>query len=126
MAEYNTLVQDFNHVADFVTVYISEAHPLDEWGLNHERYSRNQQMNLTERLSSAEMMKAEGMLGNIVVESMDNESIDLYASLPDRLVVVVDNVIEYKSGLGPFGYKPDQSLRKWLQKWTTKQVNNVA
>lgn len=121
LGEYNKLVQDFEEIADFVTVYTSEAHPLDEWAIFHETYKRNQHCSMADRISAANVLKAEGILGNLVVESMANEAEELYASLPERLVVVVDGVVKFKGGLGPFGYQPE-AVRTWLRKWTKRNT----
>ncbi|XP_060602531.1 type I iodothyronine deiodinase-like [Ruditapes philippinarum] len=114
LPEYNKLVQEFAQIADFVTVYTAEAHPLDEWALlDHEKFSRLQHSTIEERMSSANVLKSEGLVGELVVESMENRSADVYASLPERLYVILDGKIVFKGGLGPFDYRPE-AVRKWI------------
>lgn len=115
MKEYNKLVQDYASLADFVTVYISEAHPLDEWALlNHEKYSRLQHRTLDERLTSAAVLKSEGLLGNLVVESLENVSSDVYAAQPERLYIILDGKVVFKGGFGPMDYSP-KKVEQWLK-----------
>lgn len=114
LPEYNKLVQDYARIADFVTVYTSEAHPLDEWALlDHEKFSRLQHRTIAERMSSANVLKNEGLVGELVVESMENESAQVYASQPERLYVILDGKIVFKGGLGPMDYQPE-AVRKWI------------
>lgn len=120
--EYNKVVQEYIAVADFLTVYISEAHPLDEWALlSHKKYSRLQHRTLDERMSSATVLKDEGILGELVVESMENAAVDLYAALPERLVIILDGIVVYKGGLGPMNYRPED-VGKWLKNNVTCTV----
>lgn len=122
LPKYNEIVQSFGKVADFVTVYIAEAHPLDEWALlNHEKFSRLQHRTLDERLSSASVLKSEGILGDLVVESMDNAALGLYAAQPERLYIIQDGDIVYKGGMGPIGYRPED-IKVWLEKYASSKV----
>lgn len=112
---YNGLLTRFGHLVDFLTIYTAEAHPLDEWALlNHATFSRLQHRTLDDRISSAMVLKSEGLLGNVVVDSMDNLAAEMYSSQPERIFVIVDRVIRYKSTMGPFGYKPEE-VEKWLE-----------
>jgi hypothetical protein len=122
MPEYNKLVQDFVQIADFITVYTAEAHPLDEWALlDHEKFSRLQHRTIEERMSSANVLKSEGLVGELVVESMKNRSADLYASQPERLYVILDGKIVFKGGLGPMDYRPE-AVRKWINEHQSFKV----
>ena len=121
LAEFNEIVRDFKDVADFVMVYISEAHPLDGWAVNHETYKRYQHTSLEERFEAAKVLKDEGIDCEVVVESMTDESIEMYASLPERLYIIQDGVIRLRGGLGPFNYEP-KVVRKWLEKNCKEEV----
>ena len=46
---------------------------------------------------------------------MADEANARYAAWPERLYVVVDGVVAYKGGPGPFGYVLDD-VRTWLQR----------
>lgn len=45
-----------------------------------------------------------------------------YAAWPERLYIIVDGVIVYKSGPGPFGYVLDD-VRSWLEKHVVGKSN---
>lgn len=116
MGVYNDIVLKYENSADFLTIYTSEAHPLDEWGLlNHEKYSRNQHVSIEDRIEAANVFKKEGILGELAVDSLQNDGPKVYASLPERLYVILDGVIVYKGGMGPQMYKPEEVVA-WLDK----------
>lgn len=115
---YNAMVTKYGQVANFLTVYTSEAHPLDGWALlNHEKFSRSQHTTIKERITAAHVLKSEGLQGGLVADSIKNEGPILYGSLPERLYVIQDGFIRFKGGRGPFMYNIDD-VRAWLDKNT--------
>lgn len=101
----------------FRRVYVSEAHPVDEWrvyaGIDYKQPTR-----LNERWAACQQLLAEnpGLKADLVLDNMENEAEKRYAAHPERLYVV-DNTsgcVAYKGGMGPFGYSPDE-LRAFLQ-----------
>jgi type I thyroxine 5'-deiodinase len=48
-----------------------------------------------------------------VVDTMANEANRRYDAWPERLYVIVDGVVVYKGGPGPFDYRLDECLG-WL------------
>ncbi len=52
-------------------------------------------------------------LGTVVVDTIEGEAEARYAAWPERLFVVVDGVVVYKGGPGPFGYVLSD-VEKWL------------
>ena len=117
--DFNKVVSEFDSCADFVTVYISEAHPLDGWTLKGNAYSINQHTKIEERIDAAELLKDTGIACPVVMDTMENESVYQYASLPETLYIIQDGVVKLKDH-GPYGdYNPD-SVRKWLQSYTKR------
>jgi hypothetical protein len=50
-----------------------------------------------------------GMTMPMVVDAMDDRVGHLYSGMPDRLYVLdADGRVAYKSGRGPFGFKPGE------------------
>jgi len=106
--------------AEFLTVYIKEAHPLDEW-----RMDENDKQNVCyqqPRTMAARLAIANDFVSRfhyplpLAVDGMDNGAERLYAGWPERLYVVdTDGRIAYKGEPGPFGYHPDE-LARWLAK----------
>jgi len=122
---YNGMVRRYSDVADFVTVYVAEAHPLDGWALlNHNKYSRHQHKDLQERISAALVLQEAGLDGSLLVDSMCNQGPEVFAALPERMYVILDGVVTYKGGLGPFGYQPEQVAR-WLKRWQESMTINA-
>jgi type I thyroxine 5'-deiodinase len=103
--------------ASFVTVYVKEAHPQDEWQMdsNEEQgVCYMQPTTLAERVVIAndfvERAKYEIPL---YVDDIENRADDLYAAWPERLYVIDGGRVAYKGGMGPFEYEPDE-VEAWL------------
>jgi len=108
----------FSDIADFVTVYISEAHPYESGDLpenyefkfgSHERFE--------ERIEAAESLNQKfknlSIACPLLVDFMDNKANKAYGALPERLYVLFNGKIAYMGGQGPFGYKINE-VEDWL------------
>jgi hypothetical protein len=99
-------------------VYVREAHPTDGWRmLSNDRagIAILQPQSKTERDEVArKCCSSLGITMPMVVDDMDDHVGHLYSGMPDRLYVLDrDGKVAYKSGRGPFGFKPgemEQSL----------------
>ena len=105
--------------ATFVTIYIKEAHPLDEWQMDsnvEEDVCYRQPRTLAERVSIAnDFVKRFGYSIPLLVDDMGNRANTLYAGWPERLYVIDEaGRIAYKGKPGPFGYHPEE-VETWLQ-----------
>lgn len=111
--KFGKLRENFSGVADFVTVYIAEAHPAERGhfrvGGEGGNYDIDTHANIADRLAAATELKeeaGEALKGcKILVDPMDDRANIAYAALPERLYVVQDGQIVYQGGLGPFDYK---------------------
>ncbi|MBX3443449.1 MAG: deiodinase family protein [Planctomyces sp.] len=107
--------------AEFLTVYVREAHPTDGWQLSvNETHGVTlpQPQTQAERESVAQQCQARLRLPwDMVVDTIDDAAGQAYSGMPSRLYVIDRaGVVVYKSGRGPFGFKPaemEQSLI-WL------------
>ena len=104
--------------ARFVTVYIKEAHPLDEWQMTSnekEDVCYTQPRSLAERVTIAnDFVKRFSYKIPLLVDGMDNAANALYAGWPERFYIVgTDGRIAYKGKTGPFGYHPEE-VEAWL------------
>lgn len=115
---FNKVVSEFDSSADFVAVYISEAHPLEGWALKDNKYSIGQLSQIEDRRSAAEMLKDAGIACPVVMDTMKNQAIDEYAALPEALYIIEDGDVKLKC-LGPFTYNPEH-VRKWLQSYVKR------
>jgi len=88
------LFQNFANVADFLTVYISEAHTMDEWPYGN-KVCLNQPKTIEERLEIANrFVKDTGYKVPLVVDSIDNIFESKFASWPERYYVIKDGKMD--------------------------------
>lgn len=100
-------MEDFSSVADFLTVYIEEAHASDGWAFKNNVDIRRHR-DLQERLQAARLLLDRNPGCPVVVDTMENRSSQLYAALPERLYVLQEGRILYKGGPGPWNYHPEE------------------
>ena len=111
------MAADNAHLADFVVVYIEEAHPTDGWAFpgNHEI---SQHRTLEDRLAAAARLNDWSLPDNmtVVVDSMSDELNRAYGGLYDRLYVIHNGRVEYQGQRGPAGFRPGE-VASWLRKY---------
>ncbi len=103
---------------NFVTVYIKEAHPQDEWQMpenEKEAVCYPQPRSLSQRVAIAnDFAKRFRYEVPLLVDDIDNRGNSLYAGWPERFYIVdARGVIVYKGKPGPFGYHPEE-VEAWL------------
>uniref|UniRef100_A0A1A8MQ43 Iodothyronine deiodinase n=1 Tax=Nothobranchius pienaari TaxID=704102 RepID=A0A1A8MQ43_9TELE len=111
---FKQLVRDFSDVADFLVVYIAEAHPADGWAFSNN-IDINQHRSLEHRLEAAQILVQNEPLCPVVVDVMSNVAAEKYGAQPERLYVLQARKVLYKGSMGPWGYSP-QEVRSVLQK----------
>lgn len=104
---------------DFVTVYVKEAHPTDEWQMpeNEEQgICYLQPRNTAERVAIAnDFVKRYHYALPLVVDPFENPANAAYAAWPERAYIVgADGRIAYKGGTGPFNFDPEE-VEAWLE-----------
>ncbi len=105
-----------------MAVYVREAHPTDGWRMeSNDRagISILQPKAKADREAvSNRCCTALHVTMPMVVDDMDDHVGHLYSGMPDRLYVLDrEGKVAYKSGRGPFGFKPgemEQSLAMLL------------
>jgi hypothetical protein len=108
--------------ARFLTLYIKEAHPEDEWQMeSNERENDNvcypQPTTTAERVRIANDFVKRFQYGlPLAVDPIANEANAVYAGWPERFYIVDEQgVIVYKGKPGPFGFHPEE-VEAWLAK----------
>ncbi len=104
-------------------VYVREAHPTDGWSMeSNDRVgvSLAQPRTYDERVAVAQTCGKRLNLGfPMLVDSLDDAVGARYSGMPSRLYLIDSaGKVAYKSGRGPFGFKPaelEQSLVLLLQ-----------
>jgi type I thyroxine 5'-deiodinase len=105
--------------AQFLIVYIKEAHPSDDWAskVRSDLAYIKDPTNLFERSQVAATCMSDLEI-NIpcVIDDMENTSARAYRGWPDRLFIVgTDGKLAYVGGPGPFGFLPGE-MEKALKK----------
>jgi hypothetical protein len=114
------LYDDYKDHVDFLTIYIREAHPQDEWQMKSNLKDKDdvcytQPKNLEQRVAIASDFTKRFKFGvPFGIDQMSNAANDAYAAWPERLYVIDETGhISYKGGNGPFKYDPKE-VRAWL------------
>lgn len=113
------MYERFKDHAEFLTIYIKEAHPDDEWQMDvnlKEDVCYVQPKTLEQRVAIANDFSRRFKYPlPLAVDTMDNAAEQAFAAWPERLYVIgEDGKIVYQGGLGPFDYKPEE-VRAWLE-----------
>ena len=119
LADFKQVVADFSDVADFVTIYISEAHAINQWNFPGNKYKIKKHTSLQDRIQAANFLLDDEELrppGTFLIDTMDNEADLLYGGMPERLYIILDGVVVYGGRKGPVGYKLNK-VREWLEKY---------
>jgi Iodothyronine deiodinase len=103
---------------DFLTVYVREAHPTDEWQMKSnvkDDVCYAQPKTLEQRLAIAnDFTKRFKFTLPFGIDDMSNAADTAYSAWPERLYVIDESGhIAYRGGIGPFNYKPAE-VRAWL------------
>jgi alkylhydroperoxidase family enzyme len=122
------LHQRYGNRVQFLAVYVREAHPVEGWRMaSNDRagVTVKQPTSKNERTAVATTCcTALEMTMPLVVDELDDRVGNAYSGMPDRLYVIDrDGRVAYKSGRGPFGFKPgemEQSLVMLLLDQQTK------
>jgi hypothetical protein len=105
--------------ASMLTVYIEEAHAVDEWAVplprrtgGHIKFART----IQDRIQAArDFVRDHSYPGDLVCDSMEGDMVRCFDAWPERLYIIEDGVVVYKGGIGPFLYEPKEVLQ-WLQR----------
>jgi len=126
LERFSQMVEKFSASADFVCVYIAEAHPAEKrhFGGN---YDINTHAAFSDRLAAAHVFLREfdellqkkfpalDVDVEVVVDPMEDEANRKYAALPERLFGIIGGKVGYVGAVGPYGYDIDE-LEEWIQK----------
>ena len=115
--QFRSLIGRFGNVADFIVVYIEEAHPSNGWKFG-DNFDISDHRFIYDRLAAAKVMQELVPECDVVVDTMKNTANLYYGAYYERLYVVLDNVIVYAGERGPQGYRMGE-LETWLEKYTS-------
>jgi hypothetical protein len=112
------LFEDYGERADFLTVYIKEAHPEDEWQMEsnvEQDVCYRQPRSTAERVAIArDFSQRFDFRVPLLVDPIENPANDVYAGWPERIYILDEQrTIVYKGKTGPFGFHPEEA-EAWL------------
>ncbi|GAC1618369.1 MAG: hypothetical protein PVS2B2_11100 [Candidatus Acidiferrum sp.] len=112
------IYNDYKDHANFLTIYVREAHPADEWQMksNVKDYvCYAQPKTLQQRVTIAnDFVHRFHYPLPFGIDDMNNTANDAYSAWPERIYIVgEDGRLTYRGGMGPFDYHPDEA-RSWL------------
>jgi alkylhydroperoxidase family enzyme len=128
------LYQRYKDRATFAMVYVREAHPTDGWSMeSNDRVGVHlrQPRSYAERVEVAQTCgRTLGLGMPMLVDTLDDQVGARYSGMPSRLYLIDrEGKVAYKSGRGPFGFKPDeleQSLLLMLEEQTAAGTRQGA
>jgi hypothetical protein len=127
------LYRRFKDRATFVMVYVREAHPSDGWSSENNfrlGITLAQPRTYEERVAAAQSCGTRINLSfPMLVDTINDAVGGRYSGMPSRLYLIDgDGTIAYKSGRGPFGFKPaelEHSLLLLLQDgWASRSAED--
>jgi hypothetical protein len=112
----------FSNQADFLCVYLAEAHSTDEWPVGVEP-KLLQATNLPERAAAAKSFVASTKFNwPVACDNMKNEFLEQFGAWPVRFFVLQDNKCIFKSMLDKNYWFDVSELKAWL----AEHLQNVA
>ncbi|KAK3098255.1 hypothetical protein FSP39_017648 [Pinctada imbricata] len=122
--DFCSVVRDYSSVADFIIIYILEAHPIDEWSIMGTEYSTmKQHKSFEQRVDAAKVLEKKNIPCPIYVDKFDNEAAFKYAGVPERLYVIHERVVRYvgcAGSPGPKDFRPAE-VREWLGEYVASR-----
>jgi thiol-disulfide isomerase/thioredoxin len=107
------LYRKYKDRANFVMIYVREAHPTDGWKMDSNEMvgvSLPQPATYDERVKVAQICGDRLDLGfPILVDTIDDAVGSYYSGMPSRLYLIdSEGKVAFKNGRGPFGFKPEE------------------
>lgn len=114
---------------EFLAIYVREAHASDGWRMvSNERSGIKiaQPKSYDERATTAQLCRAAlNCSMPLLVDTIDDEVNNRYSGAPMRLYVIDrEGKVAYKSGRGPFGFKPAELEQALLMTLVDQQMQN--
>ncbi|XP_019617258.1 PREDICTED: type I iodothyronine deiodinase-like [Branchiostoma belcheri] len=124
LSDFAALAEDYRNAANFLLVYIEEAHPSDGWCF-HSGPQIRQHRTVEQRCDAARAMLHDrrGLGFDVAVDTMRNAANHTYGAFPDRLYIIHNGVIAHEGGKGPFLFNPAE-VRHWLNQHLNALDNN--
>ena len=120
-AAFSKMVERFADVADFVIIYIAEAHASDAWVIHGNRFTIQTHRSLDERFAAAQQLYDQQVPCRLLVDNMDDNASLQYSARPERLYVISEGKVAFQGGRGPLLYSVAE-VEKWLLEYRQKKL----
>ena len=120
--DFCKIASSYADVADFVTVYIEEAHPVESWVFSNNVVV-NAHCKIEDRIEAANQLLAQKPPFPIVCDVMDDTANYAYGALYERLFVIHRGEIAYEGGRGPMFYRLYE-IQVWLENYKKLSTEN--
>ncbi|KAK2153525.1 hypothetical protein LSH36_294g03016 [Paralvinella palmiformis] len=117
-AAFCRVAADYSPFADFLTIYINEAHPVEGWTFKNN-IAIGRHRTIDDRIAAARLLVDQRPPFPVVVDSMADEGNYAYGVLYERLYVIIDGTVVFQGGRGPRYYFIDE-VEQWLKNYTNK------
>ena len=119
LEKFGAVSREFQDLADFISIYISEAHPYDSGDLAETyEWKIKTHQEFEERIEAAKALETAckdiNITSPLLVDFMDDRCNQTYGAAPERLYIILNGKIVYMGGCGPFGYKLEE-VEEWLK-----------
>ena len=113
--DFCKIASSYADVADFVTVYIEEAHPVESFALRNN-LKINAHNEIDDRIEAAKHLLTKRPPFPIVCDVMDDTAKYDYGCVNERLYVILRCEIAYEGGQGPMYYSLVE-VQQWLDNY---------
>ena len=120
MEHFKKVASTFASFADFLVVYIEEAHPSDGWSFK-DNFDIASHQSIEDRISAAQVLRDTKTPISIVVDHINYNANKAYGGLFERLYVLQEGKVEYQGGRGPQNCHVPE-VEEWLKVYTNNNV----
>jgi|SaaInlStandDraft_6_1057023.scaffolds.fasta_scaffold29553_3 hypothetical protein len=115
------MASDFADFADFVTVYISEAHPADGWSIDGGAVGGTcylqPRTNKQRQMVASALKEDKHFWSPLYIDDVESKAGEIaYCALPERIYVILDNKVVLRGGIGPMFYS-FAPVRQYLENY---------
>lgn len=110
LPKFLEMQREFAEMADFAVVYLEEAHPTDGWLYGQVKHLTKQPTTLAQRCAMAQILADELKFLRcpktvpVCVDRMDNAASHAFGAIPERLIILKGDKVQFVGGAGPSGY----------------------
>ena len=113
--------REFADIADFVMIYVQEAHPDDGWRMKNN-YNIRFHRSIEDRIEASQTLRS--LLPSTIplyVDTIENKASTAYSGCPNRILVIDEDTLIYQNGPGPTWFDFDET-KQCLQKYRNNNV----